>query len=143
MAQPPIESDQIETQPAFDGTNITNVDATSLGGSAASEFVKANISFVTVTTSRSLLLTDALKYLRCTTTLTLTVPANASVAFSIGTQIDIHALSAAIGSVTMAAAGGVTINTPETLKLRKQHSTATLIKVATDEWDLVGDLQFV
>lgn len=33
------------------------------------------------------------------------------------------------------------INTPETYDLRKQGSTATLVKVDTNEWDLSGDIE--
>jgi len=68
---------------------------------------------------------------------TVTVPANATVAFNIGTEV--HIRQANTGSVTFIEAAGVTINTAETLALDKPHSTATLIKVGTDEWDLIGD----
>lgn len=70
---------------------------------------------------------------------TLTVPTNASVAFPVGTVIEFYQYGA--GQVTVAASGGVTIRTPETLLLRKQYSSASLRKVATDEWILAGDLQ--
>lgn len=70
---------------------------------------------------------------------TLTVPNNSTAAIPIGSAIPIK--SAGAGQTTIVAAGGVTINSPETLKLRKQHSGATLIKVGTNEWDLTGDLE--
>ena len=70
---------------------------------------------------------------------TITVPANSSVAFPVGTQVLITAIGAGIASI--AAAGGVTIRSADSaLKLRTQYSTASLIKVATDEWYLSGDL---
>jgi hypothetical protein len=69
---------------------------------------------------------------------TLTVPTNATVAWPVGTSIDILRVGA--GAVDVAAASGVTINATPGLKLRAQWSSATLIKRATDTWVLVGDL---
>lgn len=91
--------------------------------------------------ARTLALGDAGGYVRMdnSSANTVTVPPNSSVAFSVGTQVHIH--QAGAGQTTIAAGAGVTINTPETLKLRDQHATATLVKVATDEWDLMGDLE--
>lgn len=70
--------------------------------------------------------------------ITMTVPTNASVAFAIGTRIDLIQIGA--GQVTTAAAGGVTINSTPGLKLSAQYSGATLLKTATDTWILAGDL---
>jgi hypothetical protein len=67
----------------------------------------------------------------------LTVPTNASVAFPTGTRIDLAQLGD--GQVTVGGSG-VTIRTSQTLKLRAKYSGATLLKIATDEWLLVGDL---
>jgi len=69
---------------------------------------------------------------------TLTVPTNASVAYAIGTQINI--LQTGAGQITIAGAGGVTVNATPGLKLRTQWSSATLIKRGTDTWVAVGDL---
>ena len=68
----------------------------------------------------------------------LTVPANSSVAFPVGTQI--HILQTGAGQTTVVAAGGVTINPAATLKLRQQWSAATLVKRATNTWILMGDI---
>lgn len=70
---------------------------------------------------------------------TLTVPPNSSVAFPVGTRIDIGQDGA--GQTTIAAASGVTIRTPETLKIRKRWGKATIIKRATDAWDIEGNLE--
>ena len=70
---------------------------------------------------------------------TLTVPPNASEAFAIGTVIQVRQVGA--GQTTIVAGSGVTVNTGETLKLRGQHSSGALVKVATNEWDLTGDLE--
>ena len=60
-------------------------------------------------------------------------------AYDIGTKIDLCALGA--GQVTVAAAGGVTVNATPGLKLRAQYSAASCIKYGTDTWVLVGDLE--
>jgi hypothetical protein len=69
---------------------------------------------------------------------TLTVPADATVAWPVGTSISI--LQTGAGQVTVAGAVGVTINATPGLKLRAQWSSATLLKRATDTWVLFGDL---
>ena len=68
----------------------------------------------------------------------LTVPPNSSVAFPVGSQINI--LQTGIGQTTIVEGAGVTVNRTPGLKLRAQWSSATLIKRATDSWVLVGDL---
>jgi hypothetical protein len=70
--------------------------------------------------------------------ITLTVPLNSSVAFPTGTQINL--LQTGAGQVTVAGAGGVTVNATPGLKLRAQWSSATLVKRGTDTWVLLGDL---
>jgi len=69
---------------------------------------------------------------------TITIPTNASVAFPIGTSIDI--LQTGAGQITIAGAGGVTVNATPGLKLRTQWSSATLFKRGTDTWVVFGDL---
>jgi hypothetical protein len=72
--------------------------------------------------------------------ITLTIPLNSSVAFAIGTQITITQGGA--GTVTVAGAVGVTVNSADgDLKLRTQWSAATLIKIATNSWILIGDIK--
>jgi hypothetical protein len=70
--------------------------------------------------------------------ITLTIPTNASVGFTIGQEIPIIALGA--GQVTVVGAGGVTVNGTPGLKLTSQYSAASLIKLAADTWVIVGDL---
>ena len=70
--------------------------------------------------------------------ITLTIPPNSSVAYPVGTKIDFIQIGA--GQVTVAGGAGVTVNSTPTLKFRAQHSGASCIKIATDTWQLVGDL---
>jgi hypothetical protein len=69
---------------------------------------------------------------------TLTIPANSSVAYPVGTSIDV--IQTGAGQVTVAGAAGVTVNATPGLKLRAQWSSATLFKRATDTWIVMGDL---
>ena len=68
----------------------------------------------------------------------LTVPADNTVNFPIGTSIDI--LQVGAGQTTIVATSGVTINRSTGLKLRTQWSAATLIKRAANTWVAIGDL---
>lgn len=74
------------------------------------------------------------------TACTLTVPANASVAFSVGDRIDILQIGA--GQVTVTPVSGtVTINGYDGgLKLNGQWASATLVKRATNTWVAIGNL---
>lgn len=70
---------------------------------------------------------------------TLTVPPNSSVAFPVGTRIDVVQYGA--GQTTIAAGAGVTIRSKDSnLKLTGQYSGVTLYKRGTDEWVVIGDL---
>lgn len=67
---------------------------------------------------------------------TFTIPTNASVAFPTGTQIDVVQLGT--GSVTIAAAGGVTLNSNGSTILG-QYYQVSLIKIGTNSWFMTGD----
>lgn len=69
---------------------------------------------------------------------TLTIPAESSVNYPVGTTLDI--LQTGTGQVTIAGAAGVTVNATPGLKLRTQWSSATLMKRAADTWIVFGDL---
>ena len=74
---------------------------------------------------------------------TITIPLNASVAFPVGTQITV--LQAGTGQTTIDIASGGTLNaglqgTANTAKLRAQWSAAVLIKRSTNTWVASGDL---
>lgn len=95
----------------------------------------------TRTANYTLVLSDAGKAveMNLATATTLTVPPSTSVAFLVGTIIEITRLGA--GSVNIAPGAGVTIRSADNLlSLRVQYSSASLRKRATNEWVLVGDL---
>lgn len=93
------------------------------------------------TTARTLALTDSGNYIRCTNSgaTTVTIPPNSSVAFPTGAEVIIF--QAGAGQVTIAAGAGVTLNSKEgNLKISAQYAAVTCKKVATDTWDVIGDL---
>ena len=73
---------------------------------------------------------------------TYTIPTNASVAFPIGSQINVIQIGA--GQVTFVGAGGVTLAstgaTSASPKCRVQFSAVTLVKVGSDSWYAIGDI---
>jgi hypothetical protein len=70
---------------------------------------------------------------------TITVPPNSSIAFPIGTKIDIAQYGA--GQTTIVPGIGVTVRSAGgALKLSAQYSGATIVKIGTDEWYLFGDI---
>jgi hypothetical protein len=92
-------------------------------------------------TTYTLVLADAHKLVTQSNAsgITTTIPPNADVAFEIGDQVNLLQLGA--GQVTVAAGAGVTIRSEGTkLKLKGQYAAATCIKIASDEWVLVGNL---
>lgn len=70
--------------------------------------------------------------------MTLTIPANSSVAFPIGTAIDVVRKGA--GSLTIAITTDTLRSADSYTKLRAQWSSGTLLKIASTEWLLIGDL---
>lgn len=69
------------------------------------------------------------------------IPANADQPFPVGFTLMLRQMGA--GQLIVVAAGGVTVNgvTDTLMKTRVQGSSLALVKVATDEWDLTGDLE--
>jgi hypothetical protein len=75
---------------------------------------------------------------------TYSIPTNASVAFPIGAQINIIQIGAGQVTINAVTSGTTTVlsngATAAAPKLRVQYSSATLVKVATDAWYVIGDI---
>jgi hypothetical protein len=75
---------------------------------------------------------------------TYSIPTNASVAFPIGTQINIIAIGAGLVTINAVTSGTTTVLSTGAVAaapvLRAQYSAATLIKAGTDLWYVTGDL---
>jgi hypothetical protein len=70
--------------------------------------------------------------------MTLTIPANGTVAFPVGTTIDVVRKGA--GTLTIAITTDTLRSASSYVKLASQYSGATLLKIATTEWILFGNL---
>ena len=104
------------------GTSIINLTINAQTGTTYTPVLADNGKLVTLSNASAI---------------TLTVPTNASVAYATGAQINIEQIGA--GQVTIVGDTGVTVNGTGT-KLRTQWSAATLVKLGTDSWTLIGDL---
>ena len=75
---------------------------------------------------------------------TYSIPTNASVAFPIGSQINIIQIGAGQVTINAVTSGTTTVlstgATAAAPKLRAQYSAATLVKVGTDAWYVIGDI---
>lgn len=69
---------------------------------------------------------------------TITLPADSTEDLPIGYLTHLHQDGAS--QITVAGGVGVTVNSSEgTLKTRKQYSALSVVKVAANEWNLIGD----
>jgi hypothetical protein len=135
--------------PTKSDVGLSNVDNTSDANKPVSNATAAALagkqdSTVSINaqtgTSYTLVLTDASKLITLSNSsaVTLTVPPNSSVAFPIGSRIVVSQFGE--GQVSMAAGAGVTLRSDPGLKIAARYGAAELIKVATNEWLVVGRL---
>lgn len=92
-------------------------------------------------TTYTLALADAGRFMNFDNSnpMTVTVPPYSSVEFQIGQEINISQYGT--GTVTLQAGSGVTIRSLSgNLEISGQYGVARLVKIATDEWVLSGDL---
>lgn len=134
MTSPTVSSGALTVS----ATGITFTDGTQTkeGVPSRTTIVQQSASYNLST--GGLTLRDNLLELNSASAITLTIPANSTTAYPVGTSIDI--LQTGAGQVTVAGAAGVTVNATPGLKLRAQWSSATLFKRATDTWIVMGDL---
>jgi hypothetical protein len=75
---------------------------------------------------------------------TFRIPTNASVAFPIGTQINVLSIGAGQTTINAVTSGTTTIHstgaTATAPKLRVRYSAATCLKAGTDLWYVTGDI---
>lgn len=123
---------------------LLNSTASTLAGLPAHDAAKSNVTRTInaqAGTSYTFAITDAGNLCEFTNAaaVTVTVPPNATIAFPVGTQIDLMAGGA--GKVTFAQGAGVTVKSVNSFKsLAAQEAAGTLVKMATDTWRLTGSL---
>ena len=130
-----------QTLPTFpSGTIVGTTDTQTLTNKTLTDAKLTSAINAQTGTSYTLVLTDASKLITLSnaSAIAMTIPTNASVAFPIGTQIDLCQIGA--GKVTFSGSG-VTIDSQGSNKsIAAQWVGISLIKTATDEWLLIGNL---
>ena len=135
----------------MDGTAANYLNGTTLIGSTTDNStgaklqVNGGITYVNIfnrqTASYTLVLTDQndIVEMNVASANNLTIPLNSSVAFPIGTEIQV--LQYGAGQTTIVATSGVTTRSKSgQLKIANQYTGVTLVKVGTDEWYVIGNL---
>jgi hypothetical protein len=115
------------------GTSTTGATGASGSGSLAGVNSQSGTTY-------TLQLSDANEFVSCTnsSSITVTIPTNASVAFPIGTSVYIG--QNGTGTVTPSATSGVTLQgSGGLLATSQQYSLIALLKVGTNTWWATGD----
>ena len=139
-----VNIDTADASFEFANLQVSNIKATGItfsDGTQTKVGVPSATSFVYRTASSSLdslSLADSVIEVSSASATTLTIPLDSSVNYPVGTSIDV--LQTSTGQVTIAAAGGVTMNGTPGFKLRTQWSSATMLKRAANTWIVFGDL---
>jgi len=128
--------------PTFTGTvTVAAAGVAFTDGTQTKEGVPSRTPIIQKTAAYTLsLLTerDSLIEVSSASAVVVTIPTDATVNYPVGTSIDI--LQSSTGQVSIAGAGGVTVNATPGLKLRTQWSSASLLKRAANTWIVMGDL---
>jgi hypothetical protein len=144
--QAALDAKAAMTSPAFTGTPTAPSAAAYADTTQIATTAQVHDTVTTVPenaqagTSYTLALSDAgrLVTLNNAAAITLTIPTHASIAFPLGTRIDLVQYGA--GQVTVGGSGVTIRSSGSKLKLAGQYSGATLWKKATNEWLLIGDI---
>jgi hypothetical protein len=102
---------------------------------------KERVHIVSVTDNHTLAISDGggLVEMNSATAKSVLVDTNANIPFPIGTQIIV--VRKGTGTLNIGNAVGVTINSVSGNRyISTQYGAATLVKIASDEWYLFGDL---
>lgn len=122
----------------FDNNDVRDQCVAALGLTEA--LIEATSNEIVVLTASTTLTSDQINktiLVNSSSPTTITIPTEGSPGFGSFAQVTIIGIGT--GSVTIAPAATVTINTTETLQLRKRYSGVVLIKRETDTWILTGD----
>jgi hypothetical protein len=128
-------------------STITSSSLTSFGTAPVLNDPKVYISINAQTASYVPVLSDADKLVTMTvaTANTFSIPTDASVAYPIGTKINVAqfgvgttTISAVTPGTTTIVSAGATVAAPYT---RVRYSAATCIKTGTDTWFVLGDIR--
>lgn len=131
----------LKTSAVSSAAPVQSVDGQTGAVSLSGSYGPLLITVSAQTDDYTLALADASRAVEVTkgSAATVTVPPNASVAFPIGTVIEIVQMGS--GTVTIAAGAGVTLRSRDSiLSLAGQYAVASIRKRAANEWVVAGDL---
>ena len=122
-------------RPSFNpGDTLTAANMNILANSLVSVSAQTGTAYTIGTADVGKLVT-----LNNTAAQTITVPANSSVAFAIGDQINFMNLST--GTATFSPGGTAVIRSAGSkLKLADQYAVCTVLKIDTDAWVMLGNV---
>jgi hypothetical protein len=126
------------------GASGTAVNVTATQGSVANIVTQPiGTAIGTAATAGStyvLTTADSGKLLMCVGTAsgTVQIPLNATQPFAIGQKVDLAQMGT--GTVTVTVASNGTLNSTPSAILRTKYSAASVVKINTNEWLLMGDL---
>jgi len=120
---------------ASSGVAFSDGTQTKVGVPSISSFINRTSSY----TLDALTLRDNIIEMDSTSATTVTIPADSTLNYPIGSSIDVFQINT--GEVTIAGAVGVTVNATPGLKLRTRWSSCTLLKRASNSWIVYGDLK--
>lgn len=122
-------------------TQTARDNSTKLATTAYADNAVNTVVINTQSDDYTLALTDAGKFIDMTkgTSTTLTIPANDTIAFPVGSQIIIRQGGA--GQVTVAITSDTLNNPLSSLKTRAQYSQFVITKMASTVWTITGDAE--
>jgi hypothetical protein len=141
LTSPTIDSGTLVTPTIASFTNATHIHtAASSGGRLTANAVLYDTDAKTA--SYTLVLSDLGKVIRMnlSTANNLTIPPNSSVAFPIGSVINIVQIGT--GQTTIVAGSGVTLRSESSkLKVKARYALCGAVKIGTNEWVVFGNLK--
>lgn len=117
-------------------SKIVDADVDAAAAIARSKLAARPVNTQTGNYGLALVDADAIVRMNKATAVTVTIPANATVAFPVGTIVDVESIGA--GATAIAAAGGVTLHSPGNLLSLAQYASARLMKTGTDTWEVLS-----
>jgi len=123
--------------------SFSNLEEYITESSASSTYLTKNLDILTIsdTSEYTLELSDANSVIEMNSSGSnvLTIPANSTVPFDIGTSFDVVQIGE--GQTTISFVEDVSVNSKDSNnKISSQYGAATLYKRGTNEWILIGDL---
>jgi hypothetical protein len=134
-----VADNEITTSKILDGAVTTGKIAS---GAVSADKLTGVVTIDAKTANYTLVLADAGKIIEVNSAsnLTVTVPTDSTAAFAVGATVAVSRRGA--GDVTIAGASGVTLRSADSkAKIGKQFAAVALIKIATNEWLLLGSLK--